>query len=145
MALLPDVFVPDEADDNPFATIKEPGWLPMEIIKSEYKKTNSGDGAYFSFHFKVTDDMDNSDNIGKMFFANLNWVNNSDVAVKIGKADMKKICKAVGFDGELEDTTDLHNMPMMVYYTYKEGTAQWPDKNELKDFLSFEDFNNLES
>ena len=130
MALLPDVFVPDDAPDNPFDTIKETTWLPMEIVKSELKDTNNKDGKYFSIHFKVTE----GEYAGKMFFTNLNWVNKSDVAVKIGKGDMKKICKAVELEGDLEDTVDLHGIPMMVYVTYKPASAQWPDKNELKDF-----------
>ena len=130
MALLPDVFVPDDAPDNPFDTIKETTWLPMEIVKSELKDTNNKDGKYFSLHFKVTE----GEYTGKMFFANLNWVNKSDVAVKIGKGDMKKICKAVELEGDLEDTVDLHGIPMMVMVTYKPPSAQWPDKNELKDY-----------
>ena len=42
MALLPNVFVPDEAEENPFAPIAA-GWYLGEIIKSELKDTKNKD------------------------------------------------------------------------------------------------------
>ena len=54
---------------------------------------------------------------------------------------MKKICIACGRDEdeELEDSVDLHNIPIAVKTVIKPETAQWPAKNELKDFKSVDD------
>ena len=129
MALLPNVFVPDEAEENPFAPIAA-GWYLGEIIKSELKDTKNKDGKYLALTFKVVE----GDHEGRLIFTNLNIVNKSDVAVKIARSDLKAICGAVGFEGDLEDTVDLHNVPMMVKVSLKPETAQWPAKNELKNF-----------
>lgn len=131
MAMLPNVFVPEEAEDNPFAPIPEE-WYPAEIIKSDYKATNAKDGHYIALNFKVLD----GDHANRLLFANLNIDNKSDVAVKIGRADLKAICKAVGLpeDYELEDTTDLHNIPILIKVTIKAANANWPAKNEIKGY-----------
>jgi hypothetical protein len=129
MALLPDVFVPDEAEDNPFAPIPA-GWYIGEIIKSELKDTRDGTGKYLALTFKIAD----GDHANRLIFTNLNIVNKSDVAVKIARSDLKAICEAVGLEGDLEDTVDLHGTPMNIKVSVKPETAQWPAKNELKAF-----------
>jgi hypothetical protein len=129
MALLPGVFVPEEAEDNPFAPIDQ-AWYEAEIIKSEMKTTNDKEGQYLALHFKILE----GEKEGRLVFANLNLVNKSDVAVKIARSDLKKICAAVGHEGDLEDTVDLHNIPMMIFVTLKPATAQWPAKNEIKNY-----------
>ncbi len=129
MALLPEVFIPEEAEDDPFAPIPAQ-WYEAEITKSELKVTKDKKGKYISLHFKVTD----GDHKNRMLFTNLNIINASEVAVKIARSDLKKICAACDHEGELEDTTDLHNIPMWVKASIKPETSQWPAKNELKDF-----------
>jgi Protein of unknown function (DUF669) len=129
MALLPDVFVPEDAEDNPFGVL-DAGWYEAEITKSEMKITNDKEGKYLALTFKITE----GEKQGRFVFANLNLVNKSDVAVKIARSDLKKICNAVGLPGDLEDSVDLHNIPMKVLVSVKPATAQWPEKNELKDF-----------
>lgn len=129
MALLPDVFVPDDAEDNPFGVL-DAGWYEAEIVKSEMKTTNDKEGKYLSLTFKITE----GEKVGRLIFANLNLVNKSDVAVKIARSDLKKICKAVGLEGDLEDSVDLHNIPLKVLVSVKPANANWPEKNELKDY-----------
>ncbi len=62
--------------------------------------------------FRIID----GEKVGRMIFTNLNWVNKSDVAVRIGKGDMKSIVIAVGLPGDydLEDTDDLHTIPLKI-------------------------------
>jgi hypothetical protein len=129
MALLPNVFVPDEADENPFAPIPA-AWYLAEITKSELKTTNDKTGKYIALSMKVTD----GEYSGRMLYANLNIVNKSETAVKIAQSDLKNICTAVGFEGELEDTEDLHGIVMAVKVTEKPETSQWPAKNECKNY-----------
>lgn len=128
MALLPDIFTPDETDENPFAPI-DAGWYEAEIFKSELKDTNDKTGKYISLGFKVIE----GDYEGRYVYTNLNIVNKSDVAVKIARADLKKICDACGVN-ELEDTEDLHGIPMLIKVSVKPETSQWPAKNEIKDY-----------
>lgn len=129
MALLPDVFVPEEADDSPFAPIPG-GWYVAEITKSELKTTKDTKGKYLALTFVIHE----GDYQGRFIFTNLNIVNKSDVAVKIARADLKNICKAVGHEGELEDSEDLHGILMEIKVSIKPETAQWPAKNEIKGY-----------
>lgn len=137
MALLPNVFIPDDAEENPFAPLPA-GWYEAEIIKSELKTTKDGNGKYIALSFKILE----GENEGRLVYTNLNIVNKSDVAVKIARADLKAICGAIGHEGELEDTEDLHNTPMAIKLSLKQETANWPAKNEIK---SFKDSSELES
>lgn len=133
MALLPDVFVPEEAEDSPFAPIPA-DWYEAEIVKSELKTTSDKTGKYLALTFKVTD----GEHEGRMLFTNLNLVNKSEVAVRIARSDLKAICAAVGHEDELEDSEDLHNSPLMIKVSIKPETAQWPAKNEIKSYKSVE-------
>lgn len=137
MALLPNVFIPEEAEDSSFDPIPA-GWYPAEITKSVLKNTKDGEGKFLAFTFKVDEDAD--EHAGRLIFTNLNIINNSAMAVKIAQSDLKRICSAVGFEGELEDTEDLHDQMMMIKVTVKPETSQWPAKNEIKDFKSLEDY-----
>jgi hypothetical protein len=128
MALLPDVFQPEEAASDPFAPLPA-DWYAAEITKSELKTTNDGSGKYIALGFKVIE----GDYEGRYVYTNLNIVNKSDTAVKIAQSDLKKICEACGVT-ELEDTEDLHNIPMQIKLSVKAETAQWPAKNEIKNY-----------
>jgi len=128
MALLPDVFKPDEVQDDPFAPIPA-GWYLATIVKSEVKDTNDKTGKYISLQFKIVE----GDYEGRFIFSNINIVNKSDVAVKIGQADLKAICEAIGLDN-LEDTVDMHNEEMCIKVSVKPETPQWPAKNEVKGY-----------
>lgn len=132
MAQLPDVFIPAEAEDSSFDVL-DAGWQEAEIIKSQIKTTAAKTGQYIALTFKITAEEGDKAN-GRMVFTNLNFKNPNPVAVKIARSDLKKICAAVGFEGELEDTEDLHNIPMMIKLSVKPENDQWPAKNEIKDY-----------
>ena len=73
MAILPEMFTPDDVEENPFAAIPE-GWYEAELIKSTYETTNDKEGKYFAMTFRIID----GEKVGRMIFTNLNWVNKSD-------------------------------------------------------------------
>ena len=137
MALLPSVFVPEETEDMEFKPLKA-GWYPAELVKSELKTTKDKKGKYLSFQFKVTEDANDESSEGRFVFTNLNIVNSNETAVKIAHSDLKAICEAVGHKGELEDTVDLHNIPLMIKVSYKPETPDWPAKNEIKGFKAYD-------
>ena len=138
MAQLPDVFIPEETDVDPFAPIPA-GWYLAEITKSEIKTTKDKQGTYISLAFKIVE----GDNEGRLIYTNLNIKNKSDTAVKIARADLKAICEACEIEDGLEDTEDLHNITMAIKVSVKAETAQWPAKNELKKFRHEDKFDEL--
>lgn len=137
MALLPSVFVPEETEDMEFKPLNA-GWYPAELVKSELKTTKDKKGKYLSFQFKVTEDANDESSEGRFVFTNLNIVNANETAVKIAHSDLKAICEAVGHEGELEDTVDLHNIPLMIKVSYKPETPDWPAKNEIKGYKAYD-------
>ena len=137
MALLPSVFVPEEAEDMQFNVLKS-GWYPAELVKSTLKDTRNKDGKYLEFQFKIIEDANDEKSEGRFVFANLNIVNKNETAVKIAHSDLKAICEAVGFEGDLEDTVDLHNIPLMINVKLKPETPDWPAKNEIKGYKACE-------
>ena len=137
MALLPSVFVPEEAEDMQFTVLKS-GWYPAELVKSTLKDTRNKDGKYLEFQFKIIEDANDEKSEGRFVFANLNIVNKNETAVKIAHSDLKAICEAVGFEGDLEDTVDLHNIPLVINVKLKPETPDWPAKNEIKGYKAYE-------
>lgn len=139
MALLPNVFIPEEAEDASFSVLPA-AWYEAEIVKSEMKKTSDKTGQYLALKFRIVENAEvNGEEVkseGRFVFTNLNLVNKSETAVKIARSDLKAICKAVGFEGELEDTEDLHEIPMMIKLSVKPETSDWPAKNEIKGYKS---------
>lgn len=141
MALLPNVFVPEEAESMEF-TVLPAGWYPAEIVKSELKDTKLKDGKYIALKFRITEDVEiDGEEVkseGRFVFTNLNIINKNETAVRIAQSDLKAICEAIGFEGELEDTVDLHDQDMMIKLSVKPETSEWPAKNEIKGYKAVE-------
>lgn len=141
MALLPNVFVPEEAESMEFEVLPA-GWYPAEIVKSELKTTKDKTGKYIALKFKITDDVEikgeEVKSNGRFVFTNLNIVNKNETAVKIAMSDLKAICESIGFEGELEDTVDIHDQEMMIKLSVKPETSEWPAKNEVKGYKAIE-------
>lgn len=141
MALLPNVFVPEEAESMEFEVLPA-GWYHAEIVKSELKTTKDKTGKYIALKFKITDDAKikgkEVKSNGRFVFTNLNIVNKNETAVKIAMSDLKAICESIGFEGELEDTVDIHDQEMMIKLSVKPETSEWPAKNEVKGYKAIE-------
>ena len=68
------------------------GEYVAEIIKSEEKRTQSGDGSYLSLTWQISD----GPMAKRQLWTNLNLDNPSAEAVNIAKAELSAICRAVG-------------------------------------------------
>lgn len=137
MALLPNVFVPEDAESAEFKTLPA-GWYNAEIVKSEVKDTRDKTGKYIALKLRIVEDAEIDGKTvaseGRFVFTNLNIVNKNETAVRLARSDLKNICAAVGQEGELEDTIDLHNIEMQIKLNVKAATSEWPEKNEVKGY-----------
>lgn len=137
MALLPNVFVPEDAESMEFKVLPA-GWYNAELVKSELKDTKDKTGKYVALKFRIVEDAEiDGEEVkseGRFVFTNLNIVNKNETAVKMARSDLKKICAAVNHAGELEDTVDLHNIELQIKLSVKAATSEWPEKNEIKDY-----------
>ena len=136
MAQLPSVFNSSDHDSSGFEPIPA-GVYVAEIVKSELKTTKDGTGKYISLQLKVVD----GDHAGRLVFEMLNIVNKNQTAVDIANRNLKSIVVACGLgdDYQLEDTEDLHGIPMGIRVSIQEATAQWPAKNIIKGYMPEDD------
>lgn len=79
------------------------------ITDSEMKPTKSGNGRYLELTFQVID----GPYKGRLLWSRLNLENPSTPAVKIAKAQLSAICRAVGVM-VLNDSIALHNLPLLL-------------------------------
>lgn len=133
MAMLPSVFNTDDHDAMSGFEPIEAGVYLAEIVKTQLKDTKDKTGKYLSVQFKILDDEKYK---GRFVFTNLNLVNKNPQAVEIAQRELKSICEAVGFEGELEDSEDLHDTPLGIKVTIKEATSKWPAGNEVKRYYA---------
>lgn len=129
MAQLPSVFnAKDSEKMGGFEPIPA-GWYLAEVAKSEYKATKAKTGHYLSLQFKILD----GEYKGRYLFNMLNLDNPNPTAVEISQKELASICEACGLD-EIEDSTELHGIPVAVRVVIKDGNAGYPPKNEIKAY-----------
>ena len=129
MALLSETFVTEDAEDAGFEPAPA-GWYIAQIVKSAIKTTSAGTGEYIKNEWKILE-ADDPKYVGKLFWQNLNIVNPSEMAVKIGKGQLKKLNEAMGIS-ELEDTDQLLGIPVKVFLKIKPGSGGYDDSNEVQ-------------
>ncbi|MCK6470854.1 MAG: DUF669 domain-containing protein [Planctomycetes bacterium] len=102
------------------------------ITATELKPTKSGKGSFLELVFEVIE----GEFKGRKLWARLNLDNPNALAVKIARAELSAICRAVGVM-EPKDSCELHNLPLVVTVKQKAG----PDGevyNEVKDYAKRE-------
>lgn len=133
MPMLPSVF---DASDKPrmgFSVLPS-GWYEAEIVKSDIRNTKAGTGKYLALEFKVLEEKFE----GRKLWTNLNLVNPNQTAVAIAEKELATICDAVGLSA-IEDSEELHNIPLGVKVAVRPETAQWPERNEIKGYCKVDD------
>ncbi len=99
------------------------------ITASETKPTKSGGGSYLELTLSILE----GDFKGRMLWARLNLDNPNATAVKIARGDLSAICRAVNVM-QPKDSTDLHNLPLVVNVKLKKRVDNDELTNEIKGF-----------
>lgn len=94
------------------------------IVASEEKTTSAGTGQYLSLTFQIIEGTAS----GRKLFANLNLDNPNAEAVKIARAELSAICRAVGVLTP-GDASELHDRPL----TIKVGVEKRKDTGEMQN------------
>lgn len=84
-----------------------PGDYVVQVVESEVKATRSGKAL--SLTFQVVDD---SSFRNRRVWVLLNLDHPDEAVVARAYGELQSLCKAVGFAGELEDTSALHDKPL---------------------------------
>jgi hypothetical protein len=97
------------------------------ITASEVKDTKSGSGSYLELTFQVVE----GPHKGRNLWARLNLDNPNEIAVKIARAELSALCRAINVL-EPKDSVELHNLPLLVTVKLKARE----DTGELTNVIS---------
>ena len=96
------------------------------ICDSEVRPTRSGNGKGINLTFEIL----SGPHKGRKVFAWINFQHPKAEAQRIGQEELARICKAVGV-GKLDDTAQLHNLPMMITVAIDKND---PSRNVIKAY-----------
>lgn len=99
------------------------------IAQSEVKVNKAGTGSYLQFTFQIID----GEYKGRYLWARLNLDNPNDTAVKIARAELSAICRAVGVMTP-RDSIELHDLPLLIKVKCKKRTDTGEVTNELAGY-----------
>jgi hypothetical protein len=113
-----------------FSAIPAGKYIGM-IVKSEFKATKAKTGHYLNLSIKIVE----GKHKGKLLFAVLNLDNPSQVAVEIANKELNSICQACEKSG-VEESEELHGIPMELTVALVPATAQRPASNDIKFYAT---------
>ena len=117
--------VPDSGQQDPVPA----GWYNAVIDKSEMKPTKDGTGMRLELQFKVIDGQFTN----RKIFEGLNLQNANPVAQEIAYKQLSAIAHAVKVL-IVEDSSQLHNIPLKIKVSLKAASGQYEAKNEIKAY-----------
>jgi len=109
------------------------GKYPTVITASEVKPTKSNSGAYLQLTFEIIDGQFK----GRHVWARLNLHNANETAVKIARAELSAVCRAVGVMAP-KDSVELHNLPLVITVGLKRRNDTQELQNVIKGYAKRE-------
>ena len=97
------------------------------IAESEIKPTKNNNGSYLQLTFEVLE----GEYKGRKLWARLNLDNPNETAVKIARAELSSICRAVNVM-QPGDSVELHNLPLVITVKCKKR----PDTDEIDNVIA---------
>lgn len=99
------------------------------ITASEMKANKAGTGQFLQLTFQIID----GEYKNRLLWGRLNLDNPNTTAVKIARAELSAICRAVGVLAP-NDSTDLHNLPLVVHVRCRKRADTGEITNEIKGY-----------
>lgn len=99
------------------------------ITASDMKPTKKGTGQYLELTFQIIE----GEHKGRNLWARLNLDNPDATAVKIARAELSAICRAVGVLAP-QDSVELHNLPLTVKVGVKNRDDTGEPTNVIKGY-----------
>ena len=101
------------------------------ITDSEMKETRAGTGRYLQLEFEITD----GEYAGRKLWARLNIENQNAEAVRLARADLSAICRAVNVLTP-SDSIDLHNLPLVIKVHCRKDKNTGEITNDIRGYES---------
>jgi hypothetical protein len=109
------------------------GTYTAEITDSGMNETRAGNGHYLKLEFTILDGPDGT--IGRKVWSNLNLDNPNKTAVEIAYSELSSICHAIGHNGNVQDSEELHGTPMEIDVTVRgDETGKYQPSNEIRGY-----------
>ena len=105
------------------------GQYVAAITESEFKPTKSAAGNYLQFTFQILD----GEYKARLIWARLNLDNPNAQTVKIARAELSAICRAVGVLAP-KDSVELHNLPLLITVGHKKRQDTGELTNVIKGY-----------
>jgi hypothetical protein len=102
----------------------------VEIIESDAVQTKAGNGERLAITFAVID----GEFRGRNIWDGINYRHSNPKAQEIGQKQINALCRAIGFSGHLEDSTQLHGVPLLVRVIVEQDDPQYRPKNVVKAY-----------
>ena len=104
-------------------------WYEVVITASEEKPTKAQTGSFLELKLEVVDGQYK----GRLLFDRLNLNNPNKIAEEIAASTLSAICHAVGVMNP-EDSSELHDRPLMVKVVVKPADGAYSASNEVKGY-----------
>ena len=108
-----------------------PGTYSALIVESNYKMTKAGTGKYLELVHEITE----GEHEGRRLWARLNLENPNPEAVRIAKAELATICRAVGILTP-SDSAELHERPLLIRVSRSPRRDTGELSNDIKGWFS---------
>ncbi len=99
------------------------------ITESEMKPTKNNNGSYLQLTLEILE----GEYKGRKLWARLNLNNPSDTAVKIARAELSSICRAMNVMTP-KDSVELHNLPIAITVKCKKRSDTDDLTNEISKY-----------
>lgn len=125
-------FNPNEHKPAEFELIPA-GVYPAIVTASEIKPTKDATGQMLALTWQIVD----GQHKGRIVFQNLNIVNKNPKAVEIANGELSAICKAMGLVNTVQDSSELHNLPVNLKIKITPAKGEYDAKNEFKGVAAY--------
>ena len=102
------------------------------ITESEMKETKNRNGEYLALKHVIFEGQHKD----RVLFNNLNLNNPNAKAVQIAQGTLESICRAASLTGQISNSEQLHNKPMIVRVGYDE-TQDEGRRNNIKSYKAY--------
>jgi hypothetical protein len=130
MADLEEYFDPNDVDTDvgDFEPL-EPGEYAAEVIDSKMVDTNGkdGPGKMLVLTWRIIE----GPREGALIWQNITWRNPSDKAVRTGRAHFALLCKQVGLNTHLNNSSEVHGRPARIKVYMGKPSNGYPAKPEV--------------
>ena len=100
------------------------------IVDSQMKMTKAGTGQYLELTFQIVE----GEYENRFLWSRLNLDNPNPQAVQIAQAQLSAICRATEVMAPKKDSSELHNLPLVINVACKKRPDTGDITNEIKGY-----------